>query len=325
MADLKTLKVCLSEELPDILDRKSNFIYFLYDKLVIFIGQSLYSECYAIVESMPDKPISGMLYFVLEDGTVQIFVDYSNKIIANIESQEQLEILKQAGTTFFVNADKRYLDLSRRIVTLPYRNGTYELTVSLANDLIIDQDTVIKFNPETNQFEIYGHVYEPIIDASEYIGKNTNSIKTNVSGNRISSEVRISDKYSNIIRVLPDGLYAKIPTSDSHGRVTTEQFEKWLENYTEYKTELDSYLKELQEQVDSFIPSEESINAKILAALEERYSEIDKILESYDDMVKKMNEIESNVNKYTDKVFEETHDKIVDNFDSKINNLWGTI
>lgn len=325
MAEPKTLRVCLSKELPDILDRDPKIIYFLYDKLVIFIGQSLYSECYAIVESMPEDPISGMLYFVLEDGTVKVYVNYSIKTIAVIESQEQLELLKRAGTTFFVNADKRYLDLSRRIVTLPYRNGTYELTVSLANDLIIDEDTVIKFNPETNQFEIYGHSYDPIIDSSEYTGKNTNSINTTVSDNRISSEIRISDKYSNIIRVLPDGLYAKIPTADSNGRVTTSQFEKWLKEYTAYKTELDSYLKELQEKVSEIVISEDTINTKIMAALEERYPEIDEILESYDDMVKKMNQIETNVNKYTDEVFEKTHDKIVDNFDNKISDLWGTI
>ena len=54
MPNLKTLKVCLSEELPIITERDPNTIYFLYDKLLVFLGQSLYNDPYAIVESMPE-------------------------------------------------------------------------------------------------------------------------------------------------------------------------------------------------------------------------------------------------------------------------------
>ena len=159
MADLKTLRVCLSSELPELLNRDPNFIYFLYDKLTVFLGQSIYSDPYAVVEAMPEAPINGMLYFVM-DGTVQVYIEYSNKVIGQIENEDQLELLKKAGTTFFVNSEKRYLDLSRRIVTLPFQNGTYELTVSLANNLKIDKDTVIGFNPETNHFEMIGKYQE---------------------------------------------------------------------------------------------------------------------------------------------------------------------
>ena len=156
MPDLKTLKVCLSSELPLITERDPNTIYFLYDKLLVFLGQSLYNDPYAIVEAIPENPVFNMLYFDLSDGKVKAYIDYSITEIAEVETPEQLEILKQSGTTFFVNSEKRYLDLRRRTVTLPYQNGTYMLTVDLANNLKFDENTVLGFNPETNCFEVIG-------------------------------------------------------------------------------------------------------------------------------------------------------------------------
>ena len=120
----KTLRVCLSSELPSIYDRSINFIYYLYDKLEVFLGKNYYSDPYAIVETFPDNPVLGMLYFCLNDGTVSSYINNTKEIIANIETQEQLEILKQAGTKFFVNSDRRYLDVKTKIISLPFKNGT---------------------------------------------------------------------------------------------------------------------------------------------------------------------------------------------------------
>ena len=157
---MKTLRVCHSRDLPSIHDRDINYIYFLYDKLEVFIGQNYYSDPYAIVESFPSLPVAEMLYFCIDDGKIRARVSLVETEIAEIESPEQLEILKQAGTTFFVNSDRRYLDVKSKLITLPYNNGTYELTLSLANDLKIDENTVIAFNPETQQFEIVGDIQD---------------------------------------------------------------------------------------------------------------------------------------------------------------------
>ena len=54
MADLKTLRVCLSSDLPSEADRDPDYIYFVYNTLMVFLGKTLYGENYAIVESMPD-------------------------------------------------------------------------------------------------------------------------------------------------------------------------------------------------------------------------------------------------------------------------------
>lgn len=68
MATSKTLRVCLSKDLPDILDREPNFLYFLYDKLMLFMGQNIYNDPFCIVPALPDDPISGMLYIDFGDG-----------------------------------------------------------------------------------------------------------------------------------------------------------------------------------------------------------------------------------------------------------------
>ena len=188
---MKTLRVCHSKDLPSIHDRDINYIYFLYDKLEVFLGQNYYSDPYAIVESYPfDNVIPGMLYFCLDDGYVKAQVNLVDTKIAKIESDEQLEILKQAGTTFFVNAERRYLDVRTRCISLPFRNGSYELTVNLAADLKINKNTVIAFNPETQQFEIVGDIQDfDIVFSRDYRGLKTDSVDTKVEDHKISSDV----------------------------------------------------------------------------------------------------------------------------------------
>lgn len=309
MADLKKLRVCLSKDLPLLTDRDPQYIYFLYDKLTVFLGQSLYSDPYAIVEEMPTDPINGMLYFVF-DGYVKVYIDYSIKEIAQIENDEQLELLKQTGTTFFVNAERRYLDLQRRIITLPYQNGSYELTVSAANNLILDKDTVIAFNTETNQFDIVGKRQDyDLVFTTKYRGKETNTASVTVSDNKVSADIKISSGYDNILKFVKDGLYANV--SD---RVTKKEFDNWKSEFQNYKSSMEEYLKELSDEMESSqsIVSPDAITAKIQEALEDVYPEIDEALAAFENISEQLSEIEKRSKDYTDSEFDSAYNKLYD-------------
>ena len=321
MADLKTLKVCLSKDLPLIEDRDSNIIYFVYDKLTVFLGKNLYSNPYAIVETIPQEPMSGILYFCLDDGIVKASIEYEIKDIAEIENNEQLEMLKNTGSTFFVNSQKRYLDLNRRIITLPFQNGTYELTVSLANDLIIDKNTIITFNPETNMFEITGSNYDHgNLFLKDYIGKDTNTIDNEIEECRISSNVKVSNAYDNIIKILSDGLYVNI-----EDRVKREEFIQLEEYLKNYKLYLENYMKDIINNLEEFtgeIISGETISKRILSSLENVYPEIEYALENYSKMTSQFDGIEKRVKDYADKRFDEAYSELNNIVTEASNNAW---
>ena len=319
MPNLKTLKVCLSEELPLITERDPNTIYFLYDKLLVFLGQSLYNDPYAIVESMPENPVFNMLYFDLSDGKVKAYIDYSVTEIGEIENQEQLEILKQSGTTFFVNAEKRYLDLRRRTVTLPFQNGTYELTVSLANNLKFDENTVIGFNPETNCFEVIGKYDDfDMVFTRRYRDEDSHTVDTHVSEHKISADIKISKVEGNILRIHTDGLYAS--TGD---KVTQERFDSLVKSFRDYRTDMEEYLNNLAERINSSIGSG-TLGERIQTALEKVYPEIDQALADYEEFAAKFDGLEDRLKTYIDDTFDETQTTIMNEYSDFLNDPWGT-
>lgn len=302
---MKTLRVCHSRDLPSIESRDSNFIYFLYDKLEVFLGQNYYSDPYAIVETYPfDNVVAGMLYFCLDDGYVKAQVNLVDTKIAHVESDEQLEILKQAGTTFFVNAERRYLDTRTRCISLPFRNGSYELTVGLAADLEIDENTVIGFNPETQEFEIIGDIQDfDLVFSRDYKGKNTSSVNTNVEDHKISGDIKLNPAYDNIIKETPNGLYATV-----NDRVTSVVFENWTETFKAYKTAMDAYIADLADLIEEAeeLISSDTIARKILEAVEQVYPEIDEALANYDTYAQKIDEIDEEIIDYADNKFNES-------------------
>lgn len=323
MGDItKTLRVCLSKELPDILDRDPNFLYFLYDKLMLFMGQSIYNDPYCIVSDMPEDPITGMLYLVFGDGTVKTYIDKSIIILANIESDDQKEILKKSGTTFFTNSNKRYLDIQRRLITLPYINGNYVLTVDVANDLKIDKNTVLRFDPETNQFEMEGDTFELGKSFKHYNGSETDSSFTNVDNYNVRTDVKISPAYDNILKVLNDGIYA-----NASDRVPVKEFNTWKSNFEEYKINMEKYLNELIEKTDSTSGevSSESINAKIKSALEKVYPEIDTVMKTLVNMSDRFAGIEKRSKEYTDNRFETAEIELNDAIKEATNDPWETV
>lgn len=296
---MKKLKVCMSEHLPLEKDRDINTIYYLYDKLLVFNGKTLYNDPYVITERMPSEPANGILYFTLNDGKVKSYIEYKVVEIATVENSEQLNILKQCGTSFFNNSNKRHLDLSRRIVTLPYLNGTYELTVSLANDLIINENTVIAFNPATNMFEMVGDDHD-VIFRHKYEGKDTKSIRTKITDANILSGVKISQIYDNILKCASDGLYVSVDD-----RVLKEEFEYYLKLFTLYKERLDNYMEEIGPRLDYVeqTTSTTYISNKILEVLRDTYPEIDDALTKFKNYVDNIQFNETRIKKYIDEKY----------------------
>lgn len=316
---MKTLKVCLSRDLPPILE--NNIIYFLYDKLEIFVGQNYFSDPFSIVESFPESFVNNMIYICLDDGKIKAMINNELIEIALVESPEQLEILKQSGSTFFVNSNKRYLDIKTKTISLPFQNGSYELTINLASDIKIDENTVIGFNPETNQFEIIGNIQDyNLVFGRKYKGVETNSINTIVENNKISSEVKISPNYDNIIKNNKDGLYASV-----NDRVTSTVFQSWTEKFKKYAENIDEYIVELNKLVEEAeeIISSGSLGAKILAALEEVYPEIDSALANYDEYANKIDNLEEEVMDYSETRLNEFEEEVKETIKEITENPWG--
>ena len=181
----RVLKVLHSQNLPLPTDRNKNYMYFAYDKMKLYLYQSVYSDPFNIVETLPDKQdmVENMLYITL-DGYMNTRIGNSLidlgtvEKINNIIDPAQLALLRKVGTIYFMNAESRYLDTQTRMLQLPFQNGNYQLSLSLAKENLIDNDTTIKFNQETNQFEIMGNEFQPfkwLKDIYKYITVSTKS------------------------------------------------------------------------------------------------------------------------------------------------------
>ena len=298
MSELRTFRVCTSKQLPISSQRSSKFIYFTYDTLIVYLGQVKYSDPYAIIETLPKDPARGVMYFCLDTGLVKFKDDLEVNTLAKIESDDQLEILKQSGTMFFYNARSRYLDKQTKTVSLPYQNGTYELTVALANELKINENTVIKYNTDTNQFEISGDIEDyGQLNTHGYSGKNTSTATTTVVDGKISTEVKVSKAYDNLLKNTSGGLF--VSATD---KVSREEFEGLRSNYQDYKGTLEYYLKTIQAvaAAGQDLVNRDTINAKIAKALEDAYPDIDKAVKNYDELAADIKGIEGRSKEYTD-------------------------
>ena len=298
MSELRTFRVCTSKQLPISSQRSSSFIYFTYDTLIVYLGQVKYSDPYAIIETLPKDPARGVMYFCLDTGLVKFKDDLEVNTLAKIESDDQLEILKQSGTMFFYNARSRYLDKQTKTVSLPYQNGTYELTVALANELKINENTVIRYNTDTNQFEISGDIEDyGQLNTHGYSGKNTSTATTTVVDGKISTEVKVSKAYDNLLKNTSGGLF--VSATD---KVSREEFEGLRSNYQDYKGTLEYYLKTIQAvaAAGQDLVNRDSINAKIAKALEDAYPDIDKAVKNYDELSADIKGIEGRSKEYTD-------------------------
>ena len=317
---MKVLKVINSHDFPPVLDRDPNVIYFLYNKLEIYFGQSQYTDPYLVCDHDPDDPINQMLYFILETGKVKLFTNYALSTIAEVETPEMLELLKtQGGSYFFVNADKRYLDLQKRIITLPYRNGQWNLTVDMVNNIQLTEDSAIGFNPDTNCFDISATKYDyDLIFTRDYRGVETPTANTIVEDHSIKTEIKVSSEPGNIIKVYNDGIGAIIS-----GKVPYEEYSQWRTEFYDYKANMEGFIGDLEERVEHVEESisEDIITRKIHEALLEVYPLIDESLVKYDAIVNEIDGVLAQAAAYTDaKVAEGVEEikEVIDNTD-----YWG--
>ena len=318
---MKVLKVLHSQDFPPMQDRDPNVIYFIYNALEIWFGQNWYTDPYLVCDNDPTEPIEGMLYFILANGKVKYYTEYALKTIAEIESPDMLDLLKkQGGSYFFVNADKRYLDIQKRIITLPYRNGEWDLTLNMANNIQLTEDTAIGFNPETNCFDISATKYDyDLVFMRDYRGTETDTAITRVEEHSIKTDVKVSRTYGNIIKTFDDGIGAIVA-----GKVSKDEFNQWKNEFYDYKANMDGLLADLTARVEEIEQeiSPELITQKIHEALVEVYPLIDQSLIKYQEIVESIDGLIEESKEYTNMRFEEAVAEIkyvIDNTD-----YWGT-
>lgn len=320
---MKVLKVCTSEFFPIVSMRDDNVIYFVYDKMSIYLGKNFYSDPFCVVEKMPDNPIEGMLYITL-DGKVKTYLDYKIIDIAETTESSEIEALKLAGTYYFMKAEYRYLDLQTRTIQLPYQNGNYELAVSVAANLMIDKNTIIRFNPSTNRFEIDGVYNDESNNTGEgignYRGVDSNTISTKIVGDSIKSEIIVSPEAGNLLHILDNGLYANLDDV-----TTSAEFNDFVKVYTSYKSDLDTLIIDLKDTlgtIDEDISSE-TIGNKILEALENYKPTINDMFSNYDYIAAELEKIRSDAVEYTDQSFEDAKEEVLDFLNRNLSNTWG--
>lgn len=314
----KLLRVITSESLPDVKDRGMNTIYFVYDKMELYLDRTFYSDPFCIVEEVPDHPVEGMLY-ITTGGLVETYIDYEMVVIGACQSEDEIQLLINAGSVYFMRAEYRYLDLQTKSIILPYQNGTYQLSVNLMKCLQIDKDTVIRYDETTGHFEIDGnhndtelhinHGYQPI---------ETNSIKTTIEGNRIYSEVKLVEDDTNILRLLTSGLYANMSQYASQ-----EEFERLAQLFANYRTSVEAMIAELHAEMEDkgYNITEEIIAEKIAEALEEYEPTIADLIANYELIYTQLGYIRDIAISYTKEKVEEVKQEIISYLDA-IRNAW---
>ena len=302
----KLLYVCLAKDLPLIDERQSDYIYFTYDDLQIYLGNADYpiSSNFAIVENMPEKPVPEMIYILL-DGTIHQYIDYRDITVATIYSEDMIPLISKAGTTYFINSDSRYIDKQTRTLTLPFNNGTYELSVNADTELKFNNNTVIRYNEETERFEISGdysntsggNSNEDYEEYSKYLkGKNTNTVNTSIDGSRINANVNISQAFGNMLLAASDGLYVR-----SDNKVDETEFEAFKKDFKDFKSYAYAILDNVGAQLEFLegIITREGITNEILNQLSARYDNIERALENFDEIRTKLDNIESDAMSYS--------------------------
>lgn len=308
MDELKTLVVCLSTDLPSEADRDPNYIYFVYNMLCLYMGKALYGEDFCIVDSMPNEPSVDNLYICLDDGKVKVYDDYSINIIGEVQTREMLNILKEAGTMYYFNSKIRYIDMQNRMLVLPFNNGRYSLTVDIPWDLEYNDHTIIKYNTESERFEIYGETLdEDPLDTKGFRGHETNTVKVEVTDGRIKANVKVSEAFDNMLKVADDGLYVAVRNA-----VTHQEFDAWKNSYRNYKIELDFYMNSIREAFEKIeeLISEEVIDQKIQSQLQELYPTIDEAITNFEIINNNVNEALAKYSTYAQTEFERIDEEL---------------
>lgn len=316
-----TFRVCLARDLPQVPDMDPNYVYFAYDRLRIYFGNSgVYQGNYAIVPELPEEMSPDILYILETDGSINVWDDYQIKKIAEIEAAEQIELLKKSSTSFFHFASHRYLDKARRTINLPYENGSYELVVDIPNNIIVNDDTVLRYDVAAERFIEEGdeEIHTPYIGIH---GSETDTVKLEVvSGEILKGDVKISSEPMNAIVKNPDGLYF-----DGSKYLEKDTYNRWL---SEWQWTLDALTGSVESIEANLVIirdliSEDAIRAMINDILTGYFPTIESAIQNYDRI---LNEVipqwQSNVESYSDQKFNDTKTEIIEHFEGYFSNPW---
>ena len=295
---MKALIVCLSSDLPHSTQRDSNTMYFVYDKQVLFDGQSLYASTFSIVEEMPSEPAIDRFFIDLSDGIVKLKDDYGLHEYARVQTDAMLDVLMRAGTIHYFNSKHHYIDDQTRMLSVPFSDGAYQLVVDIPNDLLFNDQTILKYNSDTGSFEVYGETLDADpLETSGWHGHITDTVITKVEDGRIKAKVRISQGENNIIKVLDDGLYAY-----PHNTITREEFDSWKKSYDDYKGLINYYIANIQEILSEAqeIITEEVVDNKIKTALEKVIPDLETAIANFDELSERLNEVYDYASTYAD-------------------------
>ena len=310
---MKALIVCLSSDLPHSTNRDCNTMYFVYDRQVLYDGQSPYSSTFSIVPEMPSEPAIDRFFIDTSDGLVKMYSDYQIKEYAQVATDAMLDVLKQAGTIHFFTSKHQYIDSQTRMLSVPFTDGAYQLVVDIPNDLLFNEKTILKFNPEKGGFEIYGETLdEDPLENNGWHGHRTETVITKVEDGRIKAKIRISQSDGNIIKVLDDGLYAYPSNTLSY-----EEFESWKKSYDDYKGLINYYIQNIQQllaDVEGMI-TEDVIDQKIHDALEDVIPELDTAIQNFDVLAEHLDEVYEFAHQYAD----ETINAAIEDIDAALN------
>lgn len=320
---LRTLVVCKMSDLPDPPNREKNFIYLVYDMMQLYVYQSLYTDPFCIVPSLgEDKEVltDKMLYITLNGEMYSV----SNHIIYRlgfILDVTQLELLELCGTVYFMNAEGRYFDRQKRILQLPFQNGTYQLDLSLAKDIKIDEDTVIRFDPEKEQFYLGGKEYQfedKLNNIGRYSGINSTTVLNDVDAHTFRSQIRVSSKEHNSVQALKSGLFVS-----TYDLAKVDDYLAMIELFDLYKRKINGYIAELLESVAAMEGDMTMENIIEIAnqILHDYKSDIDDMYDNYEELEERLLAVENSITAGFNATLEEAKDEIK-NYVDQVNSPW---
>lgn len=313
--------VCKDEDLPSSTNRDENTIYYVYDKLILYKGGVLYTDPFVITTELPTElPPDYVLYILIYSG--DIYQTYEKKFtkVATISEISQLQYLKLTGSTFFMKSDYRYLDIHSKSIILPYNNGKYQLTVDLANDISIDQNLVVKFDPKNSKFIFDGDLQEPVhgewYRMQDYKGSATKTAITRIENKVVKTDIKISKDIDNMIQLYGDGLF--VYTGD---KASLSDFQKLVKEYNEYKTGIDNFQAQISFALGDSQNVLDTLPQKIKDAMNAYSSTMTEVLEKYDKIAAQMQKLSDSTDQYMKDHVNTLTDQ-VENYLSSINSAW---
>ena len=132
----------------------------------------------------------------------------------------------------------------------------------------------------------------------KYTAKDTKTVNTYIQNDHIHADVKISNKYGNVLQALPDGLYASATDF-----VNVNEFENLLDVINSQVAGFQYIMEQLQEYIHGELQlditlSDETLKQKIRSTLEKYASAIDQAIYEYDQVLSNFHNFENELVEY---------------------------